>query len=402
MKRKYLILTLHLILCVLLAGCWSQKELTDLAIISAMGLDLNDKGEYVSTLQVINPSNVAGGLQGGGGSEGPPVTVYTATGDNIIEVNQRASIKLPRRRYYAHTNLLVIGEELARKEGIDLILDAFERNPEFRMTAVLIIAQDAKASDLLKVMTPVDKIPANKIIKNLRFTEEQWGEFFTLNLQNAIKDFTTTGKSPVITGFSIQGSPEQGKKLENIQDSDPETTLNASGLGIFKEGKLVNWLEGKPARGTGWILDKVKNTGVKFNWKDKKDAAVYQLIREQTKSIPKIKKGRPHITIEVKAEGNLMELRVPADLTDPLVLLNMEKEVEKAIKEELLLAVEEVKKSKSDIFGFGEAFHQSYPEEWKKLKGEWHDVHFPELAVDVTVDAYIRRTGLRNNANELP
>jgi spore germination protein KC len=401
MKRKYFILTLHLVLCVLLAGCWSKKELTDLAIISAMGLDLNNKGEYVTTLQVINPANVAGGLQGGGGSEGPPVTVYTATGDNIIEVNQSASTKLPRRRYYAHTNLLVIGEELARKEGIDIILDAFERNPEFRMTAVLIIAQDARASDLLKVMTPVDKIPANKIIKNLRFTEEQWGEFFTINLQNAIKDLTTTGKAPVITGFAVHGSPEQGKKLENIQDSDPETTISASGLGIFKDGKLINWLEGKEARGTGWILDKIKNTGLSFNWMDKKDSAVYQIIREQTKSIPKIKKGKPHITIEVKAEGNIMELRVPSDLADPLVLQKMEKEIEKTIRDELLLAVEEAKKNKSDIFGFGEAIHQNYPKKWNKLKGEWHDVHFPELAVDVKVDAYIRRTGLRNNANEL-
>jgi len=401
MKRNYLILTLHLILCLLLAGCWSKKELTDLAIISAMGLDLNAKGEYVSTLQVINPSNVAGGLQGGGGSKGPPVTVYTATGSNIIEVNQIASTKLPRRRYYAHTNLLVIGEELARKEGIGNILDAFERNPEFRMTAVLIIAQGAKASDLLKVMTPVDKIPANKIIKNLRFTEEQWGEFFTINLQNAIKDLTTTGKSTVITGFSVSGSPEQGKKLENIQDSDPETTIGATGLGIFKEGKLISWFEGKTARGTGWILHKLKNTGISFSWMDKEDAVVYQVIREQTKSIPKIKKGKPHITIEVKAEGNIMELRMPADLTDPLVLLKMEKEIEKSIQEELLLALEEAKKNKTDIFGFGEAFHQSYPKEWEKLKEEWHDVRFPELAVDVKVDAYIRRTGLRNNANEL-
>jgi spore germination protein KC len=401
MKRNYLILTLHLILCVLLAGCWSQRELTDLAIISAMGLDLNEKGEYVSTLQVINPANVAGGLQGGGGNEGPPVTIYTATGDNMIEVNQIASTKLPRKRYYAHTNLLVVGEELARKEGIAMIMDAIERNPEFRMTAIIIIAKDTKASDLLKVMTPVDKIPANKIIKNLRFTEEQWGEFYTLDLQNAIKDLTTSGKSPVITGFSVYGSPEQGKKLENIQDSDPETIISASGLGIFKDGKLISWLDGKAARGTVWILEKVKNTGISINWMDKKDAVVYQIVREQTKSNPKMKKGKPHITIEVKAEGNIMELRVPSDLTDPLILFKMEEEIEKTIRNELLLAVEEAKKNKSDIFGFGEAIHQTYPKKWNKLKGDWDDVHFPELAVDVKVDAYIRRTGLRNNANEL-
>ena len=402
MKRKFLILSLYLICCMPLAGCWSQKELNDVAIISALGLDLNEKGKYVATLQVINPSNVAGGLQGGGGSEGPPVTVYTASGRNIVEVNQLASTKLPRRRYYAHTNLLVIGEELARKEGIGAILDAFERHHEFRMTAVVIIAKDSTASNLMKVMTPVDKIPANKIIKNLKFTEEQWGEFFTMNMKNVVKDLTTEGKSTVITGFSVHGSPEEGRKLDNIQNSDPSTTLSASGLGIFKEGKLVNWIDGSTSRGTSWILDKLQNTGIVFDWKDQNDAVVYQLIREQTKIIPKMKKGRPHITIEVKAEGNLVELRVPADVTDPHVLLKMEKELEKTIREELLLAVEEAKKSKSDILGFGEAFHQSYPKEWKKLKKEWHDVHFPELAVDIKVDAYIRRTGLRNNIGELP
>lgn len=56
----------------LLSGCWSKKELTDLAIVAALGIDKNEEGRYVGTLQIINPSNVAGGMQGGGGSQGPP------------------------------------------------------------------------------------------------------------------------------------------------------------------------------------------------------------------------------------------------------------------------------------------------------------------------------------------
>ncbi|MCM3584562.1 Ger(x)C family spore germination protein [Mesobacillus maritimus] len=401
MKRKSFILVLYFGCFLTLTGCWSQKELTDLAIISAMGIDLTENGEYASTLQIINPSNVAGGLQGGGAGQGPPVSIYTATGSSIIEMNQRASKKLPRRRYYAHTNVLVIGEELARKEGITGILDAIERHQEFRMTAVIIIAHGVKASDLLKVLTPVDKIPANKIIKNLRFTEEQWGEVFTLNLQDVKKDMTAVGKSPVISGFSIEGDPVQGSKMENVQTSDPETTLSATGLAIFKEGKLVDWIDGKTARGTVLILDKIKNTGISFDWKDKKDVGTFQVIRMNSKNIATMKKGKPKITVEVKAEGYLSEIRTAVNLTDPKILIEMEDTIEKTIKEEILLAVEEGKKVKSDIFGFGQVFHQNHPKEWQKLKAEWHDVHFPELTVDVNVEVYIRRTGLRNNPSVL-
>lgn len=48
---------------VLLTSCWSKKELTDLAFVSAMGIDKTKDGRYELTFQIINPGNVAG-LQG--------------------------------------------------------------------------------------------------------------------------------------------------------------------------------------------------------------------------------------------------------------------------------------------------------------------------------------------------
>lgn len=40
--------------------------------------------------------------------------------------------------------------------------------------------------------------------------------------------------------------------------------------------------------------------------------------------------------------------------------------------------------------------HESHPKEWKKLEKNWDDDTFPELEVDVQVETFIRRTGLRN------
>jgi spore germination protein KC len=396
MKSSYSFLFTAAACCFLLTGCWSQRELTDLAIVSSLGFDLNKDSGYTLTVQVINPSNVAGGLQGGGGTEGTPVTIYSSSAENIVDMNRRISSKLSRIRYYAHANSVVVSEELARKEGIGKLMDSLERHEEFRMTATIIIARGVKAADFLKELTPIDKIPSDKVIKNLEFSEKMMGEALRVNLQDVEKDLAAAGKEPLITGLKATGDLEAGMKLQSNQQTVPPAVVGVNGIGLFKNGKLVDWLEGSAAKGTVWILDKINRTIVSINWLGQEEAIAYRVLRQNTKIIPKLKNGRPEITIRVEAEGDIGEVKVPVDLTDHRQLLAMEKAVEQQIKKELTLAVEQAKKNKSDIFGFGEAIHRSYPKEWKKLKKEWHDVHFPDAKVEVDVEAFIRRTGLRN------
>ena len=84
------------------------------------------------------------------------------------------------------------------------------------------------------------------------------------------------------------------------------------------------------------------------------------------------------------------------NLTNPHVLIDIEKKLAKDLKKEMEDAVVRAQKNKSDIFGFGEIMHESHPKEWKKIEKDWDDVSFPKLEVDVQVETFIRRTGLRN------
>jgi spore germination protein KC len=381
----------------LLSGCWSKKELTDLAIVAAFGIDKNEEGKYVGTLQIINPGNVTGGMQGGGGNQGPPVSVITGTGDNIVELSRRTSRKLARRLYYAHTNLVVISEELAREESINDILDPLERDAEFRSNAIIVIAQGTKASDIVKVLTTIEKIPANKVIKTLKFTEKTWGENISVTIQEAIKTLVSPGKELMVSGFRVSGDTNKGKKMENTQQTEPTALLYAGSLAIFKNGKLTAWIDGETARGSIFILDKINASAIGVKWEGKDEAIVYELIRQKTKVSAKMEKGKPRVSIKVSAEGNIGETRVPTDLNNPDVLLKIEKVIEKEIKKEISTAVKQAQKNKSDIFGFGEALHRTNPKEWKKISAKWNDVYFPEVKTDIVVDAFIRRTGLRNN-----
>ncbi|TDL71050.1 Ger(x)C family spore germination protein [Rhodococcus qingshengii] len=385
----------------LLSGCWSKKELTDLAIVAALGIDKNEEGRYVGTMQIINPGNVTGGMQGGGGNQGPPVSVITGTGDSIVEVSRRTSRKLSRRLYYAHTNLVVISEDLAKEESISNILDPLERDAEFRSTAIIVIAQGTKASDIVKVLTTIEKIPANKVIKTLKFTEKSWGENISVNMQDAIKTLVSPGKELVVSGFRLSGDVNKGKKVDNTQQTEPSSFLYAGSLAIFKNGKLTEWIDGETARGSVFLLDKLKASAIAIKWEGKNEAILYELIRQKTKVNAKMEKGKPHVSIEVNAEGNIGEARLPIDLTNPDVLLKIEKEIEKEIKKEVSMAIKQALKNKSDIFGFGEALHRANPKEWEKMASKWNDVYFPEVKIDIVVDAFIRRTGLRNNPHQV-
>jgi spore germination protein KC len=399
MKRKGVFLLLMMTMTLLLTSCWSKKELTDLAIVSGAGIDKTKDGRYHLTLQIINPGNVAGGMQGGGGgTQSPPITIYSASGDNIVEASRRASGRISRRLYYAHANLVVIGEKLARESGLNPLIDVLDRDPEFRNTATMVIANHSTAADVVKTLTPVDKIPANKVLKTLEFTERKWGENVKTSVQEVIKSLESPGRGTVVSGFRLDGDPQQAQKLDNLQESAPEATLRASGIAVLKKGKLVDWLYGKPARGTVWILDKIQGTDINIDWEGRKEAIAYQTVRQKTRVSAQVKNGQPHIAVHTRVEGDIGDMEVPVDITNPKVITEIEQSVRKEIKKELKTAVERAQKNKTDILGFGEVVHRTRPNQFKKFKTEWNDVYFPKLDVDITVEAYVRRAGLRNKS----
>ena len=398
MKHKCLILSFIIVSTTLLSGCWSSKELTNLSIISALAIDKNKEGKYVTTIQIINPANVAGGLQGGSGGQFPSTSVFSGTGDTIIEASRRISQKLSRRTYYAHTNLVVVSQQLAKEEGILKILDGIDRDPQFRTNATIVIARGQKASDIIQLLSVIEKIQANAVIKLLKNTAAIWGEQPTRTIQEVIQDLETPGKETIIPGFEAVGNPQDLGKMDSLQLTKTKQSTKASGLAIFKEGKLIDWYDGETARGVSWVLNKIENTSLTLNWKNNKEAIVYDVSRQITKIKTKMQDGQPEIYIFTRTEGNIGEIMAPIDLSSLKIRGKIQEIAEKEIKKEINLAIEQGKKNRSDIFGFGEDIYLSHPQEWKKLTQNWNEVSFPKVKIHVSVESFIRESGLEHKS----
>ncbi|MGA9175302.1 MAG: Ger(x)C family spore germination protein, partial [Thermoactinomyces sp.] len=152
--KRIRLIQLGLIICLTfpLSGCWNYFELNELAFVTAIGYDQGKDYPYRLTLQVVNPNNMIQQPTGGGGVGGSPITIYVGEGNNIVEAIQNASNKVSRRMIFSHTQVAVIGEDLARK-GIAPLFDAKERNLEGRINIPVLIARGTKAENVVSALS---------------------------------------------------------------------------------------------------------------------------------------------------------------------------------------------------------------------------------------------------------
>ncbi|SEB20666.1 spore germination protein KC [Thalassobacillus cyri] len=385
-SRLILIMFSYLIF---LSGCWSSRELDELGIAVALGIDKTEEGTYSLTVQIINPSEIAAEKA----TTRPPVTLYKAEGETLFEAIRKMTKKAPRKIYFSQLRLLILGQSLA-EEGVLPALDLLYRDAEFRTSFFMTIAKNASVEDILSVITPYEKIPANKIMDTITAAQENWAATEGVYIDQVISDIRSTGKSPVMTGILLNGSEDTGNSIKNIESPDAPTRLEIDHLSVFKDDRMLGWLNEAESKGYNYIVGNVKNTLINFPCKEEGSGKIgVEILRSNAAIDAKLKKGKPVISVEIEAEGNVGEVECQIDLSKPETLQMIEQKTEGDIKDKMQLSVKAAQEVyKSDIFGFGNAINRKEPNYWKKVEKEWN-AHFVETDVEFDVKVNIRRKG---------
>ncbi|MFF3923451.1 Ger(x)C family spore germination protein [Paenibacillus lactis] len=393
MKRILALILLHIVVTLPLSGCWNRRELNELAIAVAAGVDWVDD-RYRLTVQVAIPGQVTSKKSGGPQA---PATLYTAEGDTIFEASRRMTQVSPRKIYFSHLRMFLMDEAMAR-EGIAKVLDLLSRDHEFRPDFYLVITRGATAEETLKIMTQMETIPANKLYESLQTSEKAWSASMTVTLDELINDLTSSGKHPVLTGLIITGDRDIGRTRKNVENIDTPGQLKYSGLAVFKLDKLIGWLNEKDSRNYRLISGDVKSS-VSFIPCKNEGKIIIETLRTDSKLKGRIVESRPEMDIRINMEGNIGAVECSGlDLSEPATVRELEAEMEENLKRSLESVVDKVQsKFKVDIFGFGEAFRRSHPREWKEMEKTWNERYFPNLKTNIHVDYKIRRTGTTND-----
>ncbi|TYP76527.1 Ger(x)C family spore germination protein [Paenibacillus methanolicus] len=380
----------------LVTGCWNSRELRDLAIVVGIGVDrIEGSDQYRVSFQLVNPRAATGGKVGGSSISEIPNIVFTSDDHSMFSALRKTTQKVPRQLFFAHSQLLVIGESLA-KEGVSDVLDFFERSHEMRLNTSVVIARGASAESILKVITPLSPTSATAIIGRLKVATDVWAHNVNEDIGSVIKKLAGGGE-PAISGIRILGSPTQGRAKSNLDYSKPPTILELKGVSLFSEGKLVGWVEGKSARGVVWALNQMKSTNVSFPCEDGEKGVSIEVIRSFTKIRSRIVDGSPRLSVKVKEEGSLSEAQCKVDPGSNEDMMKLRRHLAEETKAEIRMALKAAQAKKSDIFGFAAEVKRTSPKYWKTIEGDWPSI-FADCEIDVDVEAYVRRTGMRTKS----
>ncbi len=145
MKKLAILLFLTAIF-IMLPGCWSKKELTELGFVMGIAFDQGKDGKIEMLTQVYRPTSVqstASAL-----TRVSSINIKTSD-DSVMEAVRDITIHLGRKAQFSHMRIIVVGEKLARSVNIGKLLDLFYRDHEPRSSVSLAIAK-GKASKMLE------------------------------------------------------------------------------------------------------------------------------------------------------------------------------------------------------------------------------------------------------------
>lgn len=375
---------------ILLPGCSNYKELNDIALVVGIGIDyIPSKNQYEVVFQAVNPSeNTAKGA----GSGGTPVTNYITTGKTITEAVQNTSKLYSRRNVFSHIELVVLGEQLTKKESINFIFDIFERDAGVRVNVPVLIARGEKVKTIMDILPSNDKVPVRTLLGKVENAALYTGEYGETKIYEVIEHLSNKGSEPAISGISVKGNKKKGTSKSNLEEMQ-KAYITLNGVAIFKKGKLIGWLDGLGTKAIQIVQNKVKITNLQIHC-DKNRYNSIAVTRLKSHSKVDIHNNHAMITIYANAYGFMPEVLCNKDISKKKVMQEYERKAQQELKKEIMDGVVEAQKMKSDIFGFGEMYHLNHPQKWKTIKKEWNDL-FSEAEVNVLVETNIEGTGMR-------
>lgn len=282
--KKILIIILTLLLC---TGCFDYKEINDLAIINAIGVDY-ENDEYVITLEILNDQI---------DKDSSKITSYTKVGHgkNLTSAIENAADKLSKQLIFNHIKLMILSKSII-EEKFENIIDLFLRNTYFRENFYVISATKNKPETLLNHTTneaPIASTAITDTLESIRYSsntnvlkkfDEMVEEVITYGIDTCFSNITLKDNEFIVDGMSIFNNYSYKSNLSNeyvkiynlLTDNfdRPTYTINYDNLAFttaINNGKINAEIKSGTINVTGNLMGRIIDNDPKYNIRDPKN-----------------------------------------------------------------------------------------------------------------------------------
>ncbi|GIO43941.1 Ger(x)C family spore germination protein [Paenibacillus apis] len=384
-----------LILCMVLnlTGCWSNREVNDIAIVTATGLDLTKEGKFRLSLLIAVPL-----LIGTATSQGTGTTELAASagwlvaedGDTVMDAYRNLQQKLPRKIFFSHNRVIIIGKQLAA-QGTVQVLDFFQRYRQSQMKNFLAVSETT-AFELMQFQPKFEKL-ASEVLVN-EFNQQVLPSIRLVDFLNILQ---SQGVEPVVPMLEIAPSGRGEPKKKG-------TSLAVSGTAVFKNDRMIGKLNSRLSRNLLWVLDSMNEGVITVNVEQaqRKGKISAELEKADVKRKIEVNGERVKVKLKVKVTANIYENTSSMDLADAKNTQLTIQDLKQDIRMRIERTIKYVQSNfNSDIFGFGQTMYRTRPSVWKSQFRERWETVFPEIEPVVEVEVRVLRNGLTNKSIKL-
>ncbi len=359
-------------LCAVATGCWSYRELDDMAIVAGMAVDKVDD-KFLLTVEVVNPQ------QGPEGTQYEAV-IFDSVGSAIFDGIRNIIRKSGRKLFWSHAKILIISKAAA-EEGLVPILDWVGRDVEVRGDMWILVSEEETAQEILKGEKGLYDLLSFQI-QDVLWAEENLARFPTMELWEFLNDIGEEGGGAVATGIYLVSY--NGGKIPQV-----------SGSALFKGDRLVGWLDDIETRDLLWIRDEVQGGFVMVEQVGEEQTKVsMEISKSRTKVKSVVEDGKLRMKIDIELEMGIAELSTTKDYFTEEGITFLENATERILQEQINGTIRKVQREYgTDVFKFGQTIKREMPDRWRQMKEDWDDL-YPSLNTEVNVNAKITSTAL--------
>lgn len=319
--RKYIIALI--IIVITFSGLKNLRELNDLAIVKAMGIDITDEGKYKVTAIVSDTSDKESTDKG---------IIYDAEGDNVQQAIRFIVGKSPKKLYIAHMETLILSEKIA-KENFMETLDFFIRDNEGSNNFYLFISNQSEAEEVIKTINEQEINMKEMLVSSTRYR----GNSNTKTLNDNIKDILRPGRDILVNSCKVV----DGK-------------IKIDDMAFFKDWNMLGFLSDDNSIVCNILNNNVENTIITEG--ENESLVVSEIISCKTNM--KLENDDT-IKIKVDIKANISETGKNVSIQTAQDTKSVEEILENKVERYIINLIEELKNTyNTDLIGIGNLLYR--------------------------------------------
>ncbi|WP_062050097.1 Ger(x)C family spore germination protein [Bacillus sp. JCM 19034] len=368
-----------MIVLLLLAGCWDQRELMERAFILGAAIDETEE-QLELTVQLYRPTKVG---PEGGESDREPAT-FTVESKSISEGARNLVNYFGRRGNWSHMQIIVIGEETARDRHFNDILAFFYREQEPRATTNLVIGK-GKGRDYLEIEPLFDFSSSRQLRELQKISHDEAGNTLDTTLHE----------------LSLQLQSQLEVALVPLVKKEVEETIETAsliGVAVLQNGLMVDELNGTQTQHVLVLREQFERGVWKIPCKHEEQEAMIEsdnidLIKTNTRVSPTIEGEQLLVDVVIELDAMIRELMCETVLETDEEINAYSRKIEETVKTDLEKTIKELKEKKIDVLNLGNEIYKNNPDQWDEVKGDW-DEYFGNAQFSFNINVRVVGSGL--------